>query len=227
MSLHSNSGAVLFVGVFADAPETWIRVNWMLQRLHTAAPGAAVTMFLDCCREVYGSAPNDPPVLVGDRFGFALGCVTANYTASCPSCCWQERLFSCAFVCSHGYVLVFASEEGNFSREHSTHRNSYFTTTLLHQLETYGHVRPLSKVLDGVSEAVRAATGGRQIPAAYRTAKEDITLVELLGSRSLPTVGPLKASLRNVVVPLCTSFTQQVRTSTNYFYHRWSQLTGR
>ena len=56
----------------------------MLQRLHTAAPGAAVTMFLDCCREVHGSAPNDPPVLVGDRFGSALDCVTACCTACCP-----------------------------------------------------------------------------------------------------------------------------------------------
>ena len=188
-----------------DVPETWIRVNWMLHRLHAAAPHAAVTMFLDCCREVYGAIPYDPPVLVGDRSEPALVEIERALhwilSTSCPP--------SYDFVCSHGYVLVFASEEGNFAREHKSKRNGYFTSALLHQLDQRGHVDPLSKVLDKVSEAVRAATDRLQKPAVYRTAKEDVTLVELLGYRPLPSAG-IQASLREVVLPLCDVFARQV-----------------
>ena len=57
------------MALLTDAPETWVRVNWMLYRLHTAAPAAAVTFFLDCCRQVTGVVPPyDPPVLAGDRY---------------------------------------------------------------------------------------------------------------------------------------------------------------
>ncbi len=58
-----------FVDSITGAPETWVRVNWMLYRLHMAAPTAAVTFFLDCCRQVSGVVPPyEPPVLVGDRY---------------------------------------------------------------------------------------------------------------------------------------------------------------
>jgi hypothetical protein len=59
----------VFNSICADVPETWIRVNWMLHRLHVAAPHAAVTIFLDCCREARGAVPYDPPVMAGERSG--------------------------------------------------------------------------------------------------------------------------------------------------------------
>ncbi len=63
-------------------------------------------------------------------------------------------------------------------------------------------------MLDYVTEDVRATTDGRQKPAVYRTAKEDTILFELHGFRPLPSIH--KALLRDVVVPLCNVFTQQV-----------------
>jgi uncharacterized caspase-like protein len=59
----------LFASSHTDAPESWVRVNWMLSRLFTATPTAAVTFFLDCCRQVAGVVPPyDPPVFVGGRY---------------------------------------------------------------------------------------------------------------------------------------------------------------
>jgi hypothetical protein len=50
-----------------SAAESWIRVNWMLWRLHGAAPNADVVLLLDCCREILSTAtPSEPPLLVGD-----------------------------------------------------------------------------------------------------------------------------------------------------------------
>ena len=57
------------VSSITGAPETWVRVNWMLYRLHMAAPTVAVTFFLDCCRQVSSVVPPyEPPVLVGGRY---------------------------------------------------------------------------------------------------------------------------------------------------------------
>ncbi len=107
---------------------------------------------------------------------------------------------------------MFAAEEGNVAREDSAMRNGYFTGALLQELRAFGHCKPLSQVLDAVSERVAGATGGGQRPAVYRAStKDDVVLVELHGYRSLPSAGAHKASLRDVVAPLHHSFSQQVR----------------
>lgn len=48
-----------------DVAESWIRVSWMLDRLHAAVRSATLFLFLDCCREVIGCAPYEPPQLQG------------------------------------------------------------------------------------------------------------------------------------------------------------------
>jgi hypothetical protein len=68
--------------VCTDPAETWVRVNWMLDRLHNAAPAAAVTIFLDCCRQVLGSAPHDLPILIGNRFDIPWRVPVASQTGT-------------------------------------------------------------------------------------------------------------------------------------------------
>ena len=115
------------------------------------------------------------------------------------------------WFCSRGYVLVFAAAEGETALEpkHEHLRNGYFTGALLEQLAAIGHCRPLSQVVEAVLARVHEVSLGRQRPAVYRTAKEDVTLVELLGYRPLPSAGT-QASLRDVVLPLCDVFARQV-----------------
>jgi hypothetical protein len=88
-------------------------------------------------------------------------------------------------------------------------RNSYFTGVLLQQLAAIGHCKPLSQVVEAVLTGVHGVSEGRQTPAEYRTAKEDVTLVELQGYLSLPSAGTQKAPLRDVVLPLCGVFARQ------------------
>jgi hypothetical protein len=64
-------------------------------------------------------------------------------------------------------------------------------------------------VVEAVLARVHEVSLGRQRPAVYRTAKEDVTLVELLGYRPLPSAGT-QALLRDVVLPLCDVFARQV-----------------
>jgi hypothetical protein len=113
--------------------------------------------------------------------------------------------------CSRGYVLVFAAAEGETALEPKRERirNGYFTGALLGQLAATGHCKPLSQVVEAVLARVHEVSLGRQRPAVYRTAKEDATLVELLGYRPLPSAGT-QASLRDVVLPLCDVFARQV-----------------
>ena len=116
--------------------------------------------------------------------------------------------------CSRGYVLVFAAAEGDIALEptHATSdkRNGYFTGALLEQVVAVGHCMSLSQVIEAVLKRVHQVSLGRQRPAVYRTAKEDVTLFELQGYLSLPSAGTQKVSLRDVVLPLCDDFARQV-----------------
>ncbi len=55
----------------AGVLESWIRVNWMRDRLHSSAltSSAVVLLLLDCCRSANGTPPVEPPLLKGE------GCV--------------------------------------------------------------------------------------------------------------------------------------------------------
>ena len=125
--------------------------------------------------------------------------------------------------CSQGYVLVFAAAEGDISLE-PTHdsNNGFFTGAILEQLAAIGHCKPLSQVVEAVLTRVRQVSLGRQKPAVYRATKEDVMLVELQGYLPLPSTGMQKASLRDVVMPLCNVFARQaciVRDRRNFWCH--------
>ncbi len=139
------------------------------------------------------------------------------HVAGCVSCLTCLCHF-CA--CSQGYNLVYASDEGHLALERDALRNGHFTSALLHELKLNGHVYPLSTVIEGVSAGIQSTALGRQKPAVYRTAKEDIILFELLGYRSLPSAGKQKVSLRDVVAPLCDIFARQVWACANHAFPR-------
>ncbi len=65
----------------AAVAESWVRVNWMRDRLHSCglANGAVVLMLLDCCREFVGSAPHEPALLVGEGYVRLCGVLPCFY----------------------------------------------------------------------------------------------------------------------------------------------------
>ncbi len=135
----------------------------------------------------------------------------AIFSSISQGSCHLKHVPMLRWFCSRGYVLVFAAAEGETALEpkHEHLRNGYFTGALLEQLAAIGHCKPLSKVVEAVLDRVHQLSLGLQKPAVYRTAKEDLTVFELLGYRPLPSAGT-QASLRDVVLPLCDVFARQV-----------------
>ncbi len=79
--------------VLAGARESWIRVNWMLWRLHRAARNATVVLLLDCCRDerrnehaVDAGRDNEAPIQPGKGYAYHL-LAMLGLPIHCAYCC--------------------------------------------------------------------------------------------------------------------------------------------
>jgi hypothetical protein len=109
------------------------------------------------------------------------------------------------------YVVLHASDEGNYAREKKSLSNGYLTGALLRAIKSRGHLAPVMELLDAVAEEVKRHTDGTQKPTPVGTVGPDVFLVDLHGGRPLPGTNPTCVRLWTVVEPLRTAFTAQIK----------------
>ncbi len=131
-------------------------------------------------------------------------------------------------LCSMKHVVLHASDEGNYAREHKSLPNGYFTGALLRAIKSRGHLAPIMELLDAVAEEVKSHTDGMQKPTPVGTVGHDVFFVDLHGGRLLCGTNPTCVRLRTVVEPLRAALEAHIkqRSSELHYYIEPAAVVG-